>query len=53
MNYKMLVLDLDDSLLGTDLKISHRNREALLQLQEKEYLLLLPQVGCLVLLYLI
>lgn len=39
MNYKMLVLDLDDSLLGTDLKISHRNREALIAAAEKGILI--------------
>ncbi len=35
MDYKMLVLDLDDSLLGSDLKISSRNEEALLAAIQK------------------
>jgi Cof subfamily protein (haloacid dehalogenase superfamily) len=39
--YKMLVLDLDDTLLRDDHTISLRNKEALIQLQEKGYLLVL------------
>lgn len=35
MNYKMLVLDVDDTLLCDDHRISERNREALLKAQEK------------------
>ncbi len=35
MDYKMLVLDLDDSLLGTDLKISQKNKKALIAAIDK------------------
>jgi len=35
MKYKMLVLDLDDTLLRDDYSISARNREALMRAQEK------------------
>ncbi len=35
MNYKMIVVDLDDSLLGKDLKISPANKKALLSAVDK------------------
>ncbi|MFY9176817.1 MAG: Cof-type HAD-IIB family hydrolase [Caldicoprobacterales bacterium] len=35
MNYKLIAVDLDDSLLGTDLEISNRNKEALIKAMEK------------------
>lgn len=35
MNYKLIAVDLDDSLLGSDLQISARNREALTKAMEK------------------
>jgi Cof subfamily protein (haloacid dehalogenase superfamily) len=35
MNYRMLVLDMDDTLLTDDHKISERNRDLLLKAQEK------------------
>ena len=35
MNYKLIAVDLDDSLLSTDLEISNRNKEALIKAMEK------------------
>lgn len=35
MQYKMLVLDLDDTLLTDDYRISERNKTRLLEAQEK------------------
>ena len=40
-SYKMLVLDLDGTLTNANKEISTRNREALIQLQEKGVLLVL------------
>lgn len=41
MNYKMLVVDLDDTLLTDDHKISKRNKELLMKAQEKGVTLVL------------
>ncbi|KGP91091.1 haloacid dehalogenase [Pontibacillus chungwhensis BH030062] len=35
MSYKMIILDLDDTLLGNDHKISERNKEALMKVQDQ------------------
>lgn len=35
MEYKLIAVDLDDSLLGSDLQISDRNKEALIKAMEK------------------
>lgn len=35
MSYKMIILDLDDTLLGNNHKISQRNKEALMNVQEQ------------------
>lgn len=35
MSYKMIILDLDDTLLGNNHKISQRNKEALMKVQEQ------------------
>lgn len=35
LNYKLIAVDLDDSLLGSDLQISTRNKEALIKAMEK------------------
>ena len=46
MNYKLIAVDLDDSLLGSDLQISARNREALTKAMEKGVWLQLLQAEC-------